>query len=217
MPIVNLTFLKSIIFVHKIYRMNLEEELLKSVFKGNKKGIEILFRTYYKRLCAYAASFVTHNNIAEDIVSNVFLKLWEKRENLVIKESVSSYLFKSVKNSCLNYLKREKSRKKLVSENDVNLLDLKIQYPLSDKYPLAELIGQELEEKIKLEIEKLPEQCGLIFYLSRFEELSHRQIAEKLGISENTVKVQIYRALTKLRLGLKDYLPLLILKFPDFF
>lgn len=197
--------------------MNLEEELLKSVFKGNKKGIEILFRTYYKRLCAYAASFVTHNNIAEDIVSNVFLKLWEKRENLVIKESVSSYLFKSVKNSCLNYLKREKSRKKLVSENDVNLLDLKIQYPLSDKYPLAELIGQELEEKIKLEIEKLPEQCGLIFYLSRFEELSHRQIAEKLGISENTVKVQIYRALTKLRLGLKDYLPLLILKFPDFF
>lgn len=197
--------------------MNLEGELLISLFKGNKKGFEILFRTYYKRLCAYAVSFVTINNVAEDIVSDVFLNLWEKKDSLNITSSVSSYLFQAVKNSCINYLNREKSRKLLISENEVNLLDLKMDYFLSDKYPMGDLIGRELEEKIKLEIEKLPEQCRLIFYMSRIDELSHHQIAEKLGISENTVKVQIYRALTKLRAGLKDYLPLIILKFPDFF
>lgn len=197
--------------------MNLEQELLKSVYKGNKKGFEILFRTYYKRLCAYAVSFVSQNDLAEDIVTDVFLKLWEKRETLNVPESVSSYLFQSVKNSCINYLNREKNRKNTISENEINLLNLKIKYPVSDKYPLTDLIGQELEEKIRTEIEKLPEQCREIFYLSRFEELSHKEIAEKLGISENTVKVQIYRALIKLRAGLKDYLPILILQFPDFF
>ncbi|WP_423128759.1 RNA polymerase sigma-70 factor [Gaoshiqia sp. Z1-71] len=197
--------------------MILEQELLKSVYKGNKKGFEILFRTYYKRLCAYAVSFVSQNDLAEDIVTDVFLKLWERRETLDISESVSSYLFRSVKNACINYLNREKSRKHTISENEISWLNLKINYPVSDKYPLSELIGRELEEKIREEIEKLPEQCREIFYLSRFEELSHKQIAEKLGISENTVKVQIYRALTKLRSGLKHYLPVIFFQFPGFF
>jgi len=207
----------SCIFVLNYAGMNLENELLKSVFKGNKKGFEILFRTYYKRLCAYACSFVSQNDLAEDLVTDVFLKLWEKRDQLVITESVSSYLFRSVKNSCINYLNREKSHKQMVSENELSLFNLKIQYPVSDRYPLTDLIGRELEDKIKEEIEKLPEQCREIFYLSRFEDLSHKQIAEKLGISENTVKVQIYRALIKLRSGMKDYLPIIFLQFPDFF
>lgn len=197
--------------------MNLEQELVRSVANGNKKGFEVLFRTYYKRLCAYSVSFVSQNDIAEDLVTDVFLNFWEKRETITIHESVSSYLFHSVKNSCINYLNREKSRKNTISENEAALLYLKIKYPVSDQYPLTDLIGRELEEKIKAEIEKLPEQCREIFYLSRFEERSHKEIANQLGISENTVKVQIYRALIKLRVGLKDYLPLIVLQFPEFF
>jgi RNA polymerase sigma-70 factor (ECF subfamily) len=145
------------------------------------------------------------------------MKLLEKRETLIISESVSSYLFRSVKNACINYLTREKNRKNTISENEISWLNLKINYPVSDKYPLSELIGRELEDKIRTEIEKLPEQCREIFFMSRFEDLSHKEIAEKLGISENTVKVQIYRALIKLRTGLKDYLPIIFLQFPDFF
>lgn len=197
--------------------MKLEHELVKSVSRGNKKGFEILYRTYYKRSCVYAYTFVSQYDVAEDIVGDVFLRLWERRETLNITDSVSSYLFQSVKNSCINYLTREKSKKQTVSENEINLLNLKINYPVSDKYPLMDLIGQELEAKIKLEIEKLPDQCKEIFYLSRFEELSHKEIAHQLGISENTVKVQIYRALIKLRIGLKPYLPIILLQFPDFF
>ena len=197
--------------------MNLEQELLSSVIKGNKKSFEILFGTYYKRLCSYAASFVSQNDLAEDIVTDVFLRMWEKRETINVHHSISSYLFQSVKNSCINFLQREKNRKYTVSENEVALLELKMKYPISDNYPLTDLLGQELEEKIKNEIEKLPKQCRDIFYLSRFEELSHKEIAEKLKISENTVKVQIYRALTKMRKGLKDYLPLIILQFPNIF
>lgn len=197
--------------------MNLEQELLASVRKGNKKSFEILFNNYYKRLCAYAATFVYQNNLAEDIVSEVFLRMWEKRETINIHHSVSSYLFQSVKNSCINFLNREKNRKYTVSENEVALLELKMKYPISDKYPLMDLLGQELEKKIRDEIEKLPQQCRDIFVMSRIEELSHKEIAKKLEISENTVKVQIYRALSKLRVGLKDYLPLIFMLFPNIF
>ncbi len=197
--------------------MNLEQEILKSISKGNKKSFEILFKTYYKRLCAYAVSFVSRNDIAEDIVTDVLFNLWNKRQDIKIKGPVSHYLFKSVKNSCINFLNREKYNKFIVSENEVNLLDLNIKYNLSDNYPLYDLIGKELEKKIKMEIENLPQQCREIFYQSRFEYLSHKEIARKLNISEKTVKVQVYRALTKLRKGLKDYLPTLILFFSDFF
>ncbi len=197
--------------------MKLEQELIKSISKENKKGFEILFRTYYKRMCAYALTFVSQADIAEDIVEDVFIKLWEKRATLNFTGSVSSYLFRSVKNSCINYLTREKNRKQTVSENEINLLNLKINYPVSDNYPLLDLIGKELEEKIKEEIDKLPAQCKEVFNLSRFEELSHQEIADKLGISKNTVKVHMYRALSKLRVGLKPYLPVIFIQFPDFF
>lgn len=197
--------------------MKLEQELIKSISRGNKKGFEILFRTYYKRMCAYALTFVSQSDVAEDIVGDVFIKLWEKHTRLNITGSISGYLFQAVKNSCINYLTREKNRKQTVSENEVNLLNLKINYPVSDKYPLTDLIGKELEERIISEIEKLPEQCKEIFYLSRFEELSHQEIADKLGISKNTVKVQVYRALVKLKSGLKPYLPVILTQFPDFF
>ncbi|MGV8135819.1 MAG: RNA polymerase sigma factor [Mangrovibacterium sp.] len=197
--------------------MNLDQELAKSICRGNKDAYEILFKTYYRRLCAYAVSFVSRNEIAEDIVTDVFLKLWEKRESLTITGSISSYLFQSVKNSGINYLIREKNRKQMISENEMKLLDLKISYPVSDEHPYARLIGQELEKKIREGIDKLPERSREIFYLSRFEEFSHKEIAEKLGIAENTVKVHIYKSLIKLRDELKDYLPLIFIKFPDFF
>lgn len=191
--------------------MNLEQELLDSIYKGNKTVFEILFKTYYNRLCAFAVNFVSRNDLAEDIVADVFLKLWEKKESVNITDSISSYLFRAVKNSCINYLNREKRRSHTISENEISLLNLKLEYLISERYPLTDLIGKELEERIKTEIEKLPGQCREIFYLSRFEDFSHKEIAEKLGISENTVKVQIYRALSKLRQGLKDYLAIFIL------
>ncbi len=197
--------------------MNLDHELVKSIFRGNKDAYEILFKTYYRRLCTYAVSFVSRNEIAEDIVTDVFLKLWEKRESLTITDSVPSYLFQSVKNSSINYLMREKGRKQMISENEIKLLDLKITYPVSDEHPYAELIGQELERKIREGIDKLSERSREIFYLSRFKDLSHKEIAEKLGIAENTVKVHVYKSLIKLRDELKDYLPLIFIKFPDFF
>ncbi len=190
----------------------LEQELIRSIKKGNQKSFELIFKSYYERLCRYANTFIRQKETSEDIVKDVFLKMWEKRENSQITSSLSGYLFKSVHHACLNYITREKDRNKLISENEIHILNLRMNHPVSKDYPLANLIVQELEEKIKVEIEKLPKQCQEIFKLSRINDLSHKQIAEQLGISQNTVKVQIYRALLKLKDALKPYLPILVLQ-----
>jgi len=176
----------------------LEKELIKSIQKGNQKSFELIFNTYYSKLCTYAFRYTKQLETAEDLVKDVFVILWNNRKKLAIKSSLSSYLFRSVHNSCINFLKRNKNRNNYSIEEALRL-NLKIKEPLSNEYIIGNILANELEEQIFSEIEKLPDSCKEIFKLSRFEGQSHKTIAKKLNISENTVKVQIYRALHKLK------------------
>lgn len=187
----------------------LEIELLISIKEGNEKSFELIFKTYYVKLCNYAVGYTNQLEIAEDLVKDTFLNIWNKREDLEIKSSLSGYLFRCVHNSCINYLKRGKSKNTL-SLDDLSNIELKLKQPLSTDYLLENIFAKELQDYIFNQIDKLPKQCREIFTLSRFENLSHKKIAKKLDISENTVKVQIYRALLKLR---KAILSILILLF----
>ncbi len=192
---------------------SLDRSIIASLKNGNQTAFELVFKTYYTRLCTYAFDFTKQQETAEDIVKEFFLDFWKNRENLTIKSSLSGYLFRSVHNACINYLKREKNKNIISTTDDLAVVELKIRQPLSPDYPVGNLLAKELEEKINSEIEKLPQQCREIFVLSRFEGMSHKKIAKKLNISENTVKVQIYRALSKLK---QTLLPLLILVFSFF-
>jgi RNA polymerase sigma-70 factor (ECF subfamily) len=177
----------------------IEKELIESLKKGNPKSFELVFKTYYSRLCTYAFDFTRQLETAEDLVKDFFLNFWINREKLEIKTSLSGYLFRSVHNQCLNYLEREKKKKLEISSDNLYLFELKLRQPLSNDYPIGSLLAKEMESQIEEIIENLPEQCREIFKLSRFDELPHKKIAEKLNISENTVKVQIYRALKKIK------------------
>lgn len=179
----------------------LESELIKLIKTGNQKSFEFLFRTYYSRLCTFAFGYTRQLESAQDLVKDVFINLWNKRETLEIKSNLSGYLFNSVKNACINYLQRDKNRMNL-SIQELEYQKVKIQEPLSDDYPVANILVKELENIIYSEVENLPDACKKIFELSRFEGLSHAEIAEKLQISENTVKVQIYKALKQIRVAL---------------
>lgn len=179
--------------------IRLERELIESIKKGNPKSFELVFKTYYKRLCIFAFDYTRQLETAEDIVKDFFVVFWNNREKLEIKTSLSGYLFRSVRNACINYLLRNKERNKTISIEEVNWVEIKINEPLSNDYPLGNLLVKETENQIFKEIEKLPERCREVFKLSRFKNLSHKEIAEQLNISENTVKVQIYRALKSLR------------------
>lgn len=177
----------------------IEKELIDLIKKGNHKSFELVFKSYYSKLCTYAFHYTKQLEVAEDLVKDTFVYLWEKRETLVIKSSLSGYLFRSVHNSCLNYLEREKNKYSNLSIEEVNILELKMKQPLSTDYPIGQFLASEMEIQIKAEIEKLPDQCKEIFKLSRFEGLSHKKIAKILNISENTVKTQIFRALKKIK------------------
>lgn len=164
----------------------------------------MFFKTYYQPLCKYAYSFIQDKEEAEEIVQSAFLSVWEKRESLDIKTSLKSYLYTMVRNTSLNVIKHEKIKQKYVGEA------LAVEARSHDNVA-QKVISSELEEKIQQALEALPEQCRLVFKLSRFEELKYTEIAEQLSISVKTVENQMGKALRIMREQLKDYLPILIL------
>lgn len=177
----------------------LEQELIQSIRKGNSTSFELVFKTYYPKLCTFAFGYTRQLESAEDIVKDFFVKLWTDRETLNITSSLSGYLFHSVRNACINYLQRDISRNKSLSLDEIDRLGIKVNEPMSQNYSLEKIYAEELESRIMIEIGRLPEGCKEIFRLSRFENLSHKEIAAKLNIAENTVKVQIYKALKRIK------------------
>lgn len=180
-----------------------EQFFIESIKKGDKKAFEFLFNRYYSNLWKYATNLVRDDNTAEDLVMDVFVRFWEEGPSLNIKISLSSYLYRSVHNHCINYLTRKHKRLPGLSEEIFEKLDSIISLRDSSD-PLEEIYFSELSKKIDTVISRLPEECRKIFIMSRIEDTSNKDIAIRLGLSENTVKVQIFRALKKLSEILKN-------------
>jgi RNA polymerase sigma-70 factor (ECF subfamily) len=170
----------------------------------NDSAFEQLFKTYYKALHAYANMILKDIEAAEEIVQNMFLKFWEKRELLNAQTSIKAYLYKCVYNDSLNYLKHEKVKTKYRDFTEKTMDTLT--EAASSKVELSEL-----QLKLNAALNDLPEQCRTIFQMSRFEELKYREIAEQLGLSIKTVENQMSKALKILRVKLSDFLILILL------
>lgn len=174
------------------------------MFKAdNETAFEATFREYYPMLCNYAYTFVHDDAEAEEIVQSVFLTFWEKRNTMDVHTSIKSYLFSMVRNSSLNMLKHKKIEQKYVQE--ALITEERSQESISQTVHF-----NELERKIAEAIEKLPEQCRLVFKMSRFEDLKYSEIAAQLNISVKTVENQIGKALKTMRTQLQDYLPVIV-------
>ena len=173
-----------------------------AIRSGQIPAFEMLFKTYYQPLCRYATSYLKDPDSAEEVVQAAFIGFWEKRESISIETSVKSYLYRAIRNACLNELKHEQVKQKFAA-GEVTKGEA-----LSESADhLA--IHLELEDKIRAAIQTLPEQCRLIFTMSRFEELKYQEIADQLGLSVKTVENQMGKALKIMRAQLKEYLPLL--------
>ncbi|MDN5213937.1 RNA polymerase sigma-70 factor [Fulvivirgaceae bacterium BMA12] len=168
--------------------------LFKRVVNENSfDDFELIYKHYYDYLCHYAWKLVDEKELAEEVVSEVFYKLWRNINKIEIKTSFKSYLFTAVRNQSFDHLK--KSRKARYLE-DMEMIGPKF----ADRHsPLDELIFDELYYNLERTIEKLPQQCRLIFKMSRDQGLRYREIACALDISIKTVETQMGRALKKLR------------------
>ena len=191
-----------------------ESELLELIRNGDFKAFEVLFRLYYPRPCAYAHFYLPEESDAEDIVQDLFVSLWCRRRDLQIRTSLSAYLQRAVRNRCLNFIRRYKSRRLLRGDETRSEFFSDVCSVESDSLlPSDPLEMCEIENRISLIVQGLPEKCRRVFELSRFEGLDYLQIALKLGISPNTVKVHIFKALTRLREGLSEFLPVFVFFF----
>lgn len=181
-----------------------EQEIVGAIRVGDERIFEEIFRKYYQSLSNYANSILKEMDESEEIVQNLFLGIWEKRADLEITVSLKSYLYRAVHNHCLNRIKHLKVREEY-QQYATNF------YDVSHESVSNTVMKNELEQKIESAIEKLPEQCRIVFSMSRFEELKYHEIAEKLAISPKTVENHIGKALKLLRIELSEYLPLMII------
>lgn len=163
---------------------------------------ETVYKNCFKGLHAYAYSFLGNHEQAEETVQQVFLKLWERRKNIEINISLQAYLYRSVYNESMNFLKHEK-----VKQTHVSFVKHTTSETSNNHH--RDIHAKELEANIKKALNKLPEQCRTIFQLSRYEELKYKEIAERLELSIKTIENQMGKALKILRTELAAYLPTL--------
>ncbi|MEN8121544.1 MAG: RNA polymerase sigma-70 factor [Bacteroidota bacterium] len=167
-------------------------DIISGLKSGFEKAYEQLFFDYYPQLTVFAKIYVQDIEMAKEIVQTVFVRIFEKRRTISIATSIKSYLYQSVKNECLNFIRHEKihhehiGQIKQLAENDF--------VEWSDK-----MLETELEHKIFQLINNLPEKCRKVFNMSRFEGKKNQEIAEILKISKRTVETQISKALKILR------------------
>jgi RNA polymerase sigma-70 factor (ECF subfamily) len=203
-----------IIFV-RLHRRN-HYHLDTATISGNpltfktKADFEVLFKSHYSSLCAYANGFLKDYDAAEEVVQEVMFRIWTSRETLVIESAVRSYLFRAVRNGCMNVLKHLNIRDEYKAFQERQSFDNQPSHE-------DEMIFSELEQKIREAIDNLPSERRKVFILSRYDGLTYSQIAEKLDISVKTVENQMGKALKTLRVELSDYLPWVILLFWDWF
>jgi len=177
----------------------IEQDLLKLIKNNDDRFFELFFKLYYSRLCAYASTLIKVPDLAEEIVQETFIKLWENRASIKIETSVKAYIFRCVHNNSINYIKRndviERLSKQMSDEinyhNEVALLNFKSEI-------IENLVSEELEYKLGSALNDLPSQCRKIFIMNRFDQLSYSEIATNMNLSINTVKTQMKRALRKL-------------------
>jgi RNA polymerase sigma-70 factor (ECF subfamily) len=171
-----------------------EEDIVTAIREGNAVAFQYVFDGCYASLCGYAYTMLRDADEAEDVVQSMFVKLWEKREVLEIKQSVRAYLFRAVHHQCLNQLEHRavKLRHSASSRSESKAT--------ADK----DIFPAELEARVRVAIDALPPQCRKIFVMSRYEGLRYTEIASQLNISVNTIQNQVCKALKLLRTELKD-------------
>jgi RNA polymerase sigma-70 factor, ECF subfamily len=173
--------------------------------KRDESAFETIFKDNFKKLQSYAITIVGDENVAEEMVQNVFFKLWDRSEKINILSSIAAYLYRAVYNESCNYLKHQKVKQSFLNYSKHAMSDI------STEKASKKVLVTELEQRIKNALNDLPEQCRTVFQLSRFEELKYQQIADTLGVSIKTVEAQMGKALRIMRVKLVDYLPLLFL------
>jgi RNA polymerase sigma-70 factor (ECF subfamily) len=174
-----------------------DTEIIRRIRQGDKGQFESLFRSSYVSLVRYAKALLKDHDTSEEIVQDLFVRIWQDREKLNIESSLNGYLYRSVHNRCMHYIEHKKVVAKHVEE-------MLLEDTCTQESPVDILSYTELQAKIACILKKLPCRCGQIFYMNRFEGLKYSEIAEKLSVSVKTVEANMGKALKEFRKELSE-------------
>jgi RNA polymerase sigma-70 factor, ECF subfamily len=183
-----------------------QQRIIKGIRKGNLPDFKSLYDTYYRRMVVYASSYVDSKEIAEDIVQDVFLKLWEKRTDAFIVATIDSYLFRAVHNGCIQYFRHIKVSERYENQHKLKLKEIDILYHSWTQTEKTPVDFSEIKRISDKTFQTLPEKTREIFSLSRQDQLTNREISQKILVDIKTVEYHIGKALKVFRENLKDYL-----------
>jgi len=178
----------------------INEDIIKQISKGEEKSFSLLYDCYYTYLNTVALCYIFNKDLANEIVNDVFINVWNKKSTLVYP--IHSYLIQSVKNGCLNHIRAQHTNERVLSEHKKLLLEFQEEYILSNPTPLQYVETQEIEKEVRAAIEQLPEKCRIIFEQYLFLGKLPEDIANELFLSVSTVRVQIKNAMDKLKISL---------------
>lgn len=167
--------------------------------EDEEKFMEHIFRSFYAPLCKTVYNITHDTEATEDIVQDVFMKIWRRKDQLDLRQSIKSYLFRSSVNTALNYLEKNR-RNTSMGEHDADNLGY------SSNNTEDELRYQEVSQRIDHAVQALPPKCRTVFALSRYEELSYAEIADQLSISVKAVEKHMGKALKLMREHLQSFI-----------
>jgi len=189
---------------------NSEQHIIERIYSGDRSAFSYIYKEYFNALCTYALNYFEDKEDVKNIVQDVIISLWENRSKAKEIKTLRSYLFGSVHNQCLNYLKHKRVVEKHQAEISFTLLELSLK-------TVDYLESSEEVNGILQTIESLPEQTRNVFKMKRFEELSYKEIAEKLGISDRTVDTHMTKAMRLLKEKLGHLLLIVIINIAFFY
>ncbi len=188
--------------------MDLKEDTIwKKIQQKDIGTFERYYKEYYKSFFVMACKYLKNPTLAEEIINDVFMKIWEDGDKIAIEMSLKSYIYKAIINRSINAL--NKNKREYQNQTEVSLIP-------DESYELRQIEENELKIRLYAAIDQLPDQCKKVFEMSRFDELKQQEIADKLGISIKTVKNHITIALKQISKSVERYLLLFILIFGDF-
>lgn len=167
-------------------------KLVEQIRSGDQCAFEKLFHLHYARLCVFSNSYLKSLDVARDVVQEVFIKIWDNREEFEIRHSLKAYLYQAVRNQSLNHLEKNKQKIRLKES-------LKEQRDLLQEEVPTDFNTEELTQKVWKIVDELPERRKMIFILYRKHGLSYKEIAEVMDITRKTVENQMGKSLQYLR------------------
>lgn len=191
---------------------DLSVEIITLLNKKNEAAFEVVFNIFYPRLVAFAKQYVSEDD-AFNLVQDAFVSLLDKDLSFLNENQLQSYLYTSVKNNCLMFLRHEQVKKKYSERKIADQIQIELNIQTLDRLNTSLIAFSEIEQIINLTLNELSPKCREVFVLSRFETKKNTEIAELLEISEKTVEAHITKALKAFRISLKDYVNLFIFWF----